>query len=595
MPAIIPPTNVVATNRSSSSIFLTWTNTNNSLPIEIWLKQAGGIYQYWATQDAGLIGYVVIGLSADTHYYFKLRYAGSTLFSDEDDDYTSPLAPADFVASVSGLDVSFSWTNSGTYASLKIDYYTEGGGWKSVSGSISGTATSYGWTAGAELTDYIFRIAAESQNSGYWSSYILSDSITTGLTTPTGLEATCPDSTSVYLTWADNSSQEDGYEIYQDNSLINTTDPDATSYLITGLTTDQSYKFKVRAKKGSSYSQYSNEVEIIVGLAPDADPVLVSATPTGQNSIVLTWTCAATNETGFEVWRSADGSNYTLLTTIAQPNATTYEDTGLTSNTAYYYKIRAYNSHGYSGFSSSASGTTEADLDAPTGLIATALNSTSIRLDWINNALDASCYYIERKTASAAWSVVGYTADGETSYYIDGTASPDTDYLYRVRAYNVGLDSYGPYSVAVACRTPISEELAIKDNPYIGMGSKIYVISEEPQTSFESYWRSKPLDFGELDPKLPSKYKTVDRVRLDYVDKYASTPITVGLSTDDGETWTEETLTIGEGDGTSKHADFWFEPVTGRTIAVRVKHSDSDTAFEWTGLTLYFLVRGDYA
>lgn len=592
MPAITPPTNLQASVQSATSIYLTWTNTNYSLPIEIWLKQSGGIYQYWGQADAGKIGYTVRGLSPDTYYYFKVRYANSTLFSTEDSEYTLPTAPSGLTVAVSGVELSLSWTNESNYQYIKIDYYNDASGWQSVD-TVSGTTTSYEYTASEELTSYLFRITGAGQVSAYWSDYAISDAVSTELATPTGLEATCPSSTSVLLTWEDNSSVEEGYEVYQDNSLIYTTNANEESYLVNGLTTDETYTFKVRAKNGTNYSPFSDEVSIRVGIAPDADPVLTAVASGGQTSLDLTWTCAATNETGYEVWRSLDNTTYTKIATISNPTATSYSDTGLTSNTLYYYKVRAYNDYGYSGFSSAMSGTTDANLDAPTNLMATALSSTSIRLDWTVNATDATAHYIERKSGLSAWSVVGYTSTGTDSYYVDGTVSADTSYVYRVRAYNALLASFGAYSVSVTCKTPVSEELLIKDEPYIGMGSHICIITEEPTTQFDSYWRSKPLDFAEIDPKLPSRFKTVDRVRLDYVDKYANIPVTVGLSVDDGKTWTEETLTLGEGDGTSKHADFWFEPVTGRTISVRVKHSDSDTAFEWTGLTLYFLVRGD--
>ncbi len=60
-----------------------------------------------------------------------------------------------------------------------------------------------------------------------------------------------------------------------------------------------------------------------------------------QSSIELNWDDNANNETGYELMRSVgDNSNFQLLTTLAA-NATSYEDTGLTSNTTYVYKVRA--------------------------------------------------------------------------------------------------------------------------------------------------------------------------------------------------------------------------------------------------------------
>ena len=54
-------------------------------------------------------------------------------------------------------------------------------------------------------------------------------------------------STSVLLSWKDNSDNESGFNIYRDDELIYTTAMDATSYLDENLTADTSYTYEVRA------------------------------------------------------------------------------------------------------------------------------------------------------------------------------------------------------------------------------------------------------------------------------------------------------------------------------------------------------------
>ena len=56
--------------------------------------------------------------------------------------------------------------------------------------------------------------------------------------------------------------------------------------------------------------------------------------------IALSWSNVATGNAGYEVWRSIDAINWTYIATTAQ-DATSYNNTGLTSATAYIYKIRA--------------------------------------------------------------------------------------------------------------------------------------------------------------------------------------------------------------------------------------------------------------
>ena len=66
------------------------------------------------------------------------------------------------------------------------------------------------------------------------------------------------------------------------------------------------------------------------------DLAVSSNSPT---SISLSWSDVATGETGYEVWRSTNFIEWTLITTTAA-DATSYTDSGLSNNVSYAYKIR---------------------------------------------------------------------------------------------------------------------------------------------------------------------------------------------------------------------------------------------------------------
>jgi large repetitive protein len=78
-----------------------------------------------------------------------------------------------------------------------------------------------------------------------------------------------------------------------------------------------------------------------------------------SNTISLQWQDRASNETGYQVWRAADGGTYNLLATLPA-NSTSYVDNGLPNNTAYDYIVRAVNGSIYSVFSSPVRGYTYA-------------------------------------------------------------------------------------------------------------------------------------------------------------------------------------------------------------------------------------------
>ncbi len=90
-------------------------------------------------------------------------------------------------------------------------------------------------------------------------------------------------------------------------------------------------------------------------------PANVIATP-GSRHVALTWDAVAT-ATSYNVKRSTvSGSGYS---TVGSPATNSYDDTGLTNGTPYYYIITAVNGFGESGNSSEATAT---PTFSPTGL-----------------------------------------------------------------------------------------------------------------------------------------------------------------------------------------------------------------------------------
>jgi hypothetical protein len=69
-------------------------------------------------------------------------------------------------------------------------------------------------------------------------------------------------------------------------------------------------------------------------------PVSLDFTALSTTSMTLNWSDLSSNETGFIIYRSTDGVNYTFVTQTAA-NATSSIQSGLTANTLYYWRIYA--------------------------------------------------------------------------------------------------------------------------------------------------------------------------------------------------------------------------------------------------------------
>lgn len=90
---------------------------------------------------------------------------------------------------------------------------------------------------------------------------------------------------------------------------------------------------------------------------PPAAPDGLVATAFSTTEIVITWRDNASNEDGFRVEQAPGGTmTFTEIATVA--NRTGFQHTGLSAETAYSYRVRAYNAAGPSGYSNIATTTT---------------------------------------------------------------------------------------------------------------------------------------------------------------------------------------------------------------------------------------------
>jgi hypothetical protein len=94
--------------------------------------------------------------------------------------------------------------------------------------------------------------------------------------------------------------------------------------------------------------------------APTSTPTAPSdltATAISKSQINLAWTDNSSNEDGFKIERSTNGTSWSQIATVG-PNASNYSSTGLSANKLYYYRVRAYNALGNSAYSNTASAKT---------------------------------------------------------------------------------------------------------------------------------------------------------------------------------------------------------------------------------------------
>ncbi len=104
----------------------------------------------------------------------------------------------------------------------------------------------------------------------------------------------------------------------------------------------------------------STTVTIIEDDIPPVAPSGLIATATDRFQIDLTWSDNSDNEDGFVIQRSLTGGSGFGTIGALGPNVTTYNDTTVSENTTYYYRVAATNTIGSSAYSSEANDTTPA-------------------------------------------------------------------------------------------------------------------------------------------------------------------------------------------------------------------------------------------
>jgi hypothetical protein len=174
---------------------------------------------------------------------------------------------------------------------------------------------------------------------------------------------------------------------------------------------------------------------------PPQAPGNLGAGAVSDTRIDLQWTDNSSDENGFELQQSTDGTSWFALATVGV-NSNAYSDTGLAAATTYYYRIRAYNSAGSSGWSNTDSAQTLPPPPpplAPVPLNAIAFSGERIDLTW-TDVQSENGYRVERSADGASYDLISSPA-ADVSSYSDSGLSAATIYYYRVTAFNGGGDS----------------------------------------------------------------------------------------------------------------------------------------------------------
>jgi hypothetical protein len=205
----------------------------------------------------------------------------------------------------------------------------------------------------------------------------------------------------------------------------------------------------------ASLGQYFITGSIIPGTEvtePPVAPTVLTATTVSHNQINLSWSDNADNETGFRIDRSPDQISWVQIAQLSL-NTTSHSDMGLSSDTTYYYRARAFNTAGESSNTNIASATTTSQPmppTAPTGSGASDGQNGTATITWVDNSDNETGFELQREKRHkkrAVWqeTTLVATSGPDTNSYTD--ASGTGTFRYRIRAINAaGASSWSTWS-----------------------------------------------------------------------------------------------------------------------------------------------------
>jgi predicted esterase len=300
----------------------------------------------------------------------------------------------------------------------------------------------YDGSAGHDIYTWVLQFTKGSTKTSTTTS-------TSGITAPSSL-AGSTGSTSVKLSWKDNSSNESEFEIWMSAgnnssySLRAKAGTNSTAYTVGSLTSGQTYYFKVRAKNSTSLSSFSNEISAKPGSTTTNKPPVVSAGT--DKSITLPTNTLSISGTASD----SDGSIASVSwSKINGPSASMSGTSSLTlglSNLVegtYTFRLTAKDNAGATAsddvlvyVKASTTSTSTSSLAAPSNLYAVADKSTVAKLSWKDNSSDETEFEIHMSAGNnSSYSLRAKSGANSTAYTVTNLVAGQT-YYFKTRVKN---------------------------------------------------------------------------------------------------------------------------------------------------------------
>ncbi|SNB46427.1 DUF2341 domain-containing protein [Geobacter sp. DSM 9736] len=497
-PAQGPPTNLAAV-ADTTRVTLTWAdNTADETGFKI--ERCTGAdctgFIEIAQTSANVTTYNDDTACNATTYRYRIRATSTTVGYDTAYSNTvtsmtlSPEVPVLTASRISESQINLTWTDpTGDETGYKVERCIGAGcsDFSQIAG-LGSSATTYADPGLVPGYTYTYRVKSYKTATCPWETSSSTATATTNISAPTGLVASAIDTTRITLSWTDTNTSKTGFRIDRctasDCSNFNevfTTTGTSTTWSDTSVASGTSYSYRVRATRSIPYawnSDYSNIASAMTP-APQAPTELIAA-ESSSSEIRLTWKDNASDETGYRLERctGANCLNFAEVDTVSK-DVSSYSSQGLAPSTTYCYRVRAYKTAAYpwvSSYSNISCAVTV--MVAPDTLSASALNSFSIKLNWVDSSIGENGFNIEQQIWNGEWVLVSSVGANATDHIDTIGIEPQKTYKYRISAFRGNKNT--AYSNVATVTTP---EWSSADTPCPAPQTDTPVISSAPVTA----------------------------------------------------------------------------------------------------------------
>lgn len=269
----------------------------------------------------------------------------------------SPSAPS--AQPKSPMEIALSWTdNSTNEAGFRIYRSLNDTDFQEIA-TTTNDVVSFTDSNLSPATTYFYGIASFNTNGESAPAVVSAATPSSSgpqLNPPSGLAAAASNAL-VQLTW-NTATNATSYNVKRapaaQGPFVILTNVTQTNYTDRQVQNGTTYFYVVSSVQSTNQSADSAPVSA----APQADasaepptaPDQLTATAASRSRINLAWQDRSTNETGFEVERSTDGTTFVQIATV-NAGVVTYADRNLSAGRVYYYRVRAVNAAGPSSYS----------------------------------------------------------------------------------------------------------------------------------------------------------------------------------------------------------------------------------------------------